>query len=627
MSKRGLVMDIEVYEHYFLVMFKAIDTGVIRAFEMYPNEDGDYLEEGSQSLAYSTIKAILRQYLIVDFNGNEYDMPMLFYALSGATCAELKEASNRIIDGRLRPWQFEEVYNIRVPNWVDHIDLKEPVPGVQISLKLYGGRLHSKRLQDLPIEHDADLTDGSPVVVDGVTLHTFQEKRDALRKYCGNDLDTTIDLYKKATDPKDNIIETRELLTAEFGIDVRSKSDAQIAETIIKHLVEKQSGTRLFKPKVEHGTRYRYKPPAFLKFQNPLLQEVFADICAAEFVVNDKGVILAPKAVKNRKVKIGGTTYSLGMGGLHSTEKSAGHIATGQVLLRDRDVVSYYPALILQCGLFPANMGHHFQRIFKGFFDRRVAAKKAGHKSAAQTLKIFLNGTFGKLGSPYSVLYAPNLLMQVTITGQLSLLMMIERMEAAGIPCVSGNTDGVVMACPVHLEKTMHAVATQWEKDTGFETEETKYRALFSRDVNNYVALKNGGGVKTKGVFADPGVMKNPANTIVFEAVGELLDKGTPIAETILRCRDVRKFLRVQRVTGGAKFRGALLGKVARWYRSAESRDPIKYASGKKLDHQVASSENAMPLMELPDEMPADIDHAYYIQEAHDLLREIGAVQ
>lgn len=677
-EKHTLVMDLEVYTHYFLIRFKSTTTRKGQVFE---------LRRGLDVFDRDKVLAILRQYRIVTFNGLDFDMPLLFYVLAllknydpfETSVTEImrkaKGAADHIIDGRLRHWQFASEYGIEVPNWLDHIDLKEPVPGVQISLKLYGGRLHSQKLQDLPIPPEADLTDGSPVLVDGVTLRTYEEKCDALSTYCDNDLDTTIDLWKRATDPKDNIIETRELLTAEFGIDVRSKSDAQIAEAIIRSRVEKLKGERIYKPDVKPGTRYKYQPPAWMRFHTPLLREMFAKILATDFVVQHDGTIAMPKTLEGARLTIGRSTYSMGIGGLHSTEKSQGIIATENLLLRDVDVTSYYPALILQCGLFPTNMGDLFQRVFNDFFVRRVAAKKAGQKSTAQTLKIFLNGTFGKLGSPYSVLYAPNLLIQVTVTGQLALLMLIEQFEMHGIPVVSANTDGVVQACPAHLDRVRQQIVKDWEKATGFETEETKYRALFSRDVNNYVALKDGKGYKTKGILAEPGVMKNPQNVIVNDAVCKLLDEGVPIAETILGCRDIRKFLTVKRVTGGGIFpKGTqtvddwveieprkwvrqawidsgevhtkpaverksrphpvedfvgpqYLGKVVRWYRSRKSSVPILYGDGAKKHHRVGGSDNAMPCMNLPEQLPDDIDYGFYINEAHDLLREIGAVK
>ena len=665
MTKRVLILDVECFLNYFLVGFKSVDTRKLMQFEQYENHPLDV----------ARIAEIMRAFTIVTFNGLDYDIGMLLLALRGESCEDLKLASNKIIDEGLRGWQFEQFYNVKSPAWFDHIDLREPVPGVQISLKLYGARLHSKRLQDMPIEHDAVVTAAQRPIVCG---------------YNENDLDTTIDLYLTATNPKDNIIETRTLLGNEFGIDLRSKSDAQIAEAVIRARVGQLKGETIYRQEVVPGTSYKYKAPAFLKFSHPVLQAKFAEILASNFVVNTDGKVDMPPALSAKpskqlvdvdgdgievvspaqsRITIGSMTYSMGIGGLHSMERRVSHIATSEVFLKDVDVVSFYPALILQCGLFPRNMGVHFQKVYEDFFKRRVHAKKVGHKSTAQTLKIVLNGTFGKLGSKWSVLYSPDLLIQVTVTGQLVLLMLIERLEAAGIPVVSANTDGVVSACPKHLEDTRKAIVAQWEYETGLETEETSYAALYSRDVNNYCALKlkDGvrDGVKTKGVLVPPGVQKNPNDQIVSEAVTNFLDKGTPLAETILRCSDVRKFLRVKRVTGGAQIpteRTALdnwefceargrweldhdgktyhekrksrpapiwvtseaykLGRVVRWYRSSLSSTHIEYV---KNGNKVGGSDAAAPVMDLPDTLPADLDFGHYLTEANKLLTALGA--
>jgi hypothetical protein len=594
--KRTLVMDLEVYGNYFLAMFKSIDTLKVQAFEMF---DG-------QPLNTDTISNILASYRIVTFNGLRYDIPVLSLALRRkASCEQLKVLSDQIIQQNLNPWDIERDYGIQILEGIDHIDLKEPVPGVMVSLKLYGARLHSKRLQDLPIEHTALIT---------------PEQRPLLRSYCENDLDTTIDLWNMATNPKDNIIATRESLTKEFGVDMRSKSDAQCAESMIKITVEKQTG-RLYKGDIPSDKPFHYIAPAFIQFKTPALANMLAEVLVSDFVVKVNGKVELPEAL-HRAISIGTSTYSMGLGGLHSTETKQGHVATEGTLLRDRDVVSYYPSLILACGLFPKNMGAHFQKVFQDFFDRRMEAKRTGNKSVAQTLKIVLNGSFGKLGSPYSVLYSPDLLIQVTVTGQLAMLMLIERMEAAGVPVVSANTDGIVMTCPVPLEGTMLAIVKQWEIDTGLETEETQYRALYSRDVNNYLALKIGGGFKTKGTVTPAGPQKNPDYDIVAIAVCKFLDMGIPIAETIMHCRDIRKFLRVRTANGGCTYNGEFLGRVARWYRSTLSNSHIETV---KKGDKVAGSDCAMPVMTLPDTLPADIDYEFYLSEASDLLVELGA--
>jgi len=621
--KRTLVMDIECYVDYFLVMFKAIDTLKTLAFELF---DGHPLDR-------ATIVGILKTYRVVTFNGLDYDLPLLALALTGVENAALKEASNLIIEKGLRGWQFEHHYNIKVPTSIDHIDLREPVPGVQISLKLYGARLHSKRLQDLPIEHTASIT---------------PEQRPLLRTYCENDLDTTLDLWHKATPA----IKLREVMTDLYGIDLRSKSDAQIAEAVIKSEVAKIKGEPSYRPDLAPGTSYKYRTPTFIKFASPHLQEILRKIQASDFVVTATGGVDLPPALTGAKIVIGKSTYRMGIGGLHSCEKRSAHIASPEVKLIDRDVTSYYPSIILQCELAPKHIGPAFLKVYRGIFETRLAAKaRAGdlykrikalkariqetdndlaelerqHVEAdteASAKKLSLNGSFGKFGSKWSALYSPDLMIQVTVTGQLALLMLIERLEAAGVPVVSANTDGIVMACPAVRDAVMNEIVAQWERDTGLETEETRYRALFSRDVNNYCALKEGGGVKTKGVLVAPGVQKNPDNEIVSEAVTSWLDKGVPIGQTILTCRDVRKFLRVKRVTGGAKYGDEYLGRVVRWYRRAGEARHIEYVTN---GNKVGGSDGAAPLMELPDALPNDIDYGWYLQEANDLLHELGA--
>ena len=237
-------MDIECYVNYFLVMFRRVDKDVVRYYEQF---DG-------QKLNVTEIKRILREYKVVTFNGNSYDMCILMLALTGADCAKLKEASDAIIVGQLRGWQFEQQFNVKVPAYVDHIDLIEPAFG-QGSLKLYAGRLHSKRLQDLPIEPSAVIT---------------VEQRADLRDYCGNsDLVATIDLFNHLA-PQ---IKLREQMTEDYGVDLRSKSDAQIAETVIKRQITQVLGDAPRKPNIPAGTTFKYAPPAFLEFKTEILQK------------------------------------------------------------------------------------------------------------------------------------------------------------------------------------------------------------------------------------------------------------------------------------------------------------------------------------------------------------------
>lgn len=656
MTKLTAVLDIECYRDYFLVKLKRIDTGAIREYEIYDDHIGDFSE----------LKRILLAYRIVTFNGTNYDMPMLAYALQLLKqstlspldiCKLLKIASDAIIVGNLRSWQFEQQFECKVSQNIDHVDLCEVAPGVMVSLKQYGGRMHSRKLQDLPIDPSACI---------------LPEQRPLMRDYCGNDLDTTIDLWNALTEGEHNEISIREKISIEVQTDLRSKSGAQVAEAVIRKQVEKLKCQKIYKPNIAPGTTFSYKPPVFLVFESPQLQAILNSVRSAAFILKTDGKIADPSELKGLKLTIGSTTYAMGIGGLHSCEKSVTHVADADTLLIDRDVTSFYPMLIKQCGLSPVNMGAHFQTVYRDFIARRIDAKRVKNINVSNTLKLTLNSAFGKMGSQYSVLFAPDLLIQVTLTGQLVLLMMIERLEKAGIPVVSANTDGIVIKCPKVLEQKLMEIITKWEKETGFETEETRYRALCSRDVNNYIALKENGGYKSKGTFTSPGLQKNPQHEICNIAAAKFLESGTPIAETVFGCKDIRKFITVRGVTGGGRqptsrkmvddwvevsdrhwarksdidagkdyHKGCVkrksrppavevtetstyLGKVVRWYVGVHSTTHIECV---RDGSKVAGSDGAVPVMELPESLPTDINYEWYIREANNILVDVGAIK
>jgi hypothetical protein len=566
----------------------------------------------------------MRNFRIVGFNSIGYDMPMIMAAMQGFDTDELKRLNDKIIVEHLPWWKVYKECGINWPPlFVDHIDLMNVSPGSPQnnmqsgdwpSLKVYGGRLHSRRMQEIPVDYDEDLSD------EGIA---------ETRTYHVNDLDTTEDQYN---DLKTQI-QLRAIMSDEYGVDLRSKSDAQIAEAVIRVEVERMSGHEIDSPKIKPG-KFNYAAPKFIVYQTDVLKSLLETVTTAKFTVGYDGKVYEPDELKDKKVPIGQSTYTFGIGGLHSTEKRAAHVCDGTFTLRDRDVTSYYPITILNTGLVPPQLGIYFAKVYRSILERRIAAKRRGDKNTAETLKIVLNGAFGKLGQAYSILYAPNLLIQTTITGQLAILMLIERLELAGISVVSANTDGIVSKVPAGLEDRFYAICFDWECDTGYNTEETLYEALYSRDVNNYLAIyKDKEGklkAKRKGAYGErgPGLpgaagqKHNPDAEICSLAAIEFVTKGIPVETTITDCDDIRKFVIVRRVKGGAEKNGEYIGKVVRWYQSSAETGPMVYASN---GNRVPSSEGAKPCMLLPDEMPEDIDYDWYVREAYAILTEIGA--
>jgi hypothetical protein len=134
------------------------------------------------------------------------------------------------------------------------------------------------------------------------------------------------------------------------------------------------------------------------------------------------------------------------------------------------------------------------------------------------------------------------------------------------------------------------------------------------------VALKAEGGIKGKGAYAEPNLMKNPTNEICIQAVKEYLADGVSIEGTVKNCDDITKFISVRSVTGGAVWRDQYLGKAVRFYYSLDG-DQISY---KKNGNKVPKSDGSKPLMDLPDSIPEDLNYQWYIDEAISLLNDLG---
>lgn len=652
-----LEYDIECYSNYVLIAFYCSKTQKCIYFEKHGTE---------KSADVGKLRWIFEKFKIVGFNSNGYDIYIASMFAADCSTYEMKFATNSIIELQERGYNVLKQFKVKRLQ-CDHVDLIEVAP-LFASLKIYGGRMHCKRMQDLPFAPNKLLSNDQKLVT---------------RWYCINDLATTSELKAKLKDE----LELREQMSAEYGLDLRSKSDAQIAEAVIAHELEELTGEKYYPPQIDPGTVYKYKTPHFIQFQTPLMKSVLELIQNADFVVSESGNIGLPPELKDLKISIGKSVYKLGIGGLHSTESATTHHSSKDYILVDRDVVSYYPFIILILKLFPKHIGEIFLKVYKSIVDRRLEAKKRKNKKVAGSLKIVINGSFGKFGSMFSKLYAPDLLIQTTITGQLALLMQIEALELCGIEVVSANTDGVVMKCHKSKEPLMEQVIKWWEGVTGFETEATYYKSLLSQNVNNYIGVKlpehvtDDERIKVKGCFAKAGLSKNPANEVCIQAIEALLCDGIPLETSIRNCKDIRQFLNVRTVKGGAakvwdryvephnskleyvRMRGfyeyygenswrnvnaqgelavlnctldelyekclksapvnhvEYLGKAIRWYYAKDVSGEIVYAlSG----NRVPKTEGAKPLMLLPNEFPTDIDYDWYVAEAEKMLQLAG---
>lgn len=589
-AQEAFVYDIESYKNYFLVAFKGVKFGKIYYLEMF----------AGQTLDTDKYLWILKNFRTVGFNSRNYDNTISYLAIAGLSVDKIKEAGDLMIQQEWAPWDVLNSFGVK-RFWHDHIDVQEVAPGFG-SLKAYGGRLHMQKLQDLPFPEHWALS---------------YEQAAIVRFYCINDLDTTMALFNALKEE----IHLREVMSQEYGVDLRSKSDAQIAEAVIKHEMKEMTGVTPTKGIVEVGRYYKYEPPVWLKFQTELMKSVFKVVVESNFRVGEDGKIKQPYTMNSLKFAINQTEYRMGIGGLHSCEEKVNIVPRKDEEMWDADVTSYYPICIINQQLYPQHLGPKFIDIFVRIVQRRIEAKMAHDDKTAQTLKIVVNGSYGKFGSPYSILYAPNLIIQTTLTGQLALLMLVETLEINGIQVISANTDGIVIKPSKAKKSLMDEIINWWQNVTGFEMELNRYLRLNSANVNNYVAIKADGKAKRKGWFSETGLSKNAEGEIIMDAVVNQLRDGIPVSKTIHECKDIKKFVCIKKATGGAAYNGTPLGKMIRWYYTTEEVPEIQIINS---GNRVGKTGGGKPLMELINHLPEDLDHEAYVHKAEELLEKLA---
>lgn len=309
--------------------------------------------EGNDHDTLVKLNSLLRnpRYLWVSFNGIKFDAPILAAVSGGRPLAEVKRMANTIIEENKPAWMSYRDFKLE-PLEIDHIDLIEVAPGVMINLKLYAARMGLKSICDLPFAHDA---------------HLDADQRKMVKEYCMNgDLVATASLFKSLQ----GALELREQMSQVYLIDLRSKSDAQVAETVLSKVLGIRGA-------VDMPTGVRYTAPPFIQPRNPIVVEMEERAERFVFKMNPgNGAIELPPFLE-QPIVIGKGRYQMGIGGLHSQHDRQQHwIANDRLEISDFDVASFYPNIILNAGLIPRGLGHAFIEQYRKILNERLAAKK-----------------------------------------------------------------------------------------------------------------------------------------------------------------------------------------------------------------------------------------------------------
>lgn len=578
------VFDTEVYVNCTLFCAQEVDTG--ERFHVWRDEP-DSVEKLRDFVNRSGAE-------FIGFNSNYFDNVVVNAWLSGKDSSLMKNLANQLIVDRVAPWVLNRSNSYQR---FDSIDLMGAAPPF-MGLKALGARMNMSTLQDLPVHPDDEIS---------------AEQKDLLLNYCWNDVETTLELTRRL----DSQLRLRVNMSREYGMDLRSKSDAQLAErslTVVLGLEKKRVS--------ESPKTVTYTPPEYLSFRNTKLQNLLEKISSHEFIIQPSGHPENPMFLAEVIYETSTGRYQLGVGGVHSVhDKSICHVASSDRKIVDIDAASFYPSMIIQNNFVPSGIGQRFVDEFKKIYERRLAAKKAGDKETDASLKVTINSVFGQFGNRYSVLYSPDLLLAVTLTGQLTLLMLVEKLEEAGATCLSANTDGIAVSYRAESESAIHECVDKFSILSKLVFEYTPYRVLAMKDVNSYFAVKTDRKIKAKGIYAEPSLKKNLTADVCAYAVGQWLAHGTPFLETIQNA-GFPSFLSARNVTGGGEQNGVYLGKVVRWYQSNDKTlPPLRYVKNGNL---VPKTTGARACMVLPSETPADCDYNWYYREALLIAKAVG---
>lgn len=239
------------------------------------------------------------------------------------------------------------------------------------------------------------------------------------------------------------------------------------------------------------------------------------------------------RVAETLNVVIDGFRYDYGTGGIHGSVSGTVH-ADDEEEIWDWDVASYYPNMGIANRVYPEHLSEAFCGSYEDFYkERGLFAKGTGENKA---IKLGLNAVYGNSNNEHSPFYDPKYTMTITIGGQLSLCMLMERLiKDCAVKIIQCNTDGFTVKVKKSEIEKMKDIVGRWEKLTKLTMESAQYETMYIRDVNNYIAKYTNGKMKMKGAYEfepllgmEEGFMhKNHSSLVIQMAVlHELQGKG-----------------------------------------------------------------------------------------------------
>jgi len=277
---------------------------------------------------------------------------------------------------------------------------------------------------------------------------------------------------------------------------------------------------------------------------------------------------------------------------VHSKNENEIYEQNDKYDIDDYDVSSMYPITILNNKYIPKHLGIELLNVYRAVYDKRLLLKpKAKNdkriKGIVEALKLALNSVFGKLGMMEGWLYDKKALLSVTLTGQLSIMMLVEMYELAGFHVISANTDGVTILVDKNRRVELEEINKKWIGITSVALERTGYKKMIFSTVNDYLAIQEDGEIKKKGDFITKHELwKNKSGKMLALALEAYFIKGIHPKEFIENQKNIYDFCIMARATGQLHLelqegeKRTKLKKLVRYYLSDTGIDLYKRGIG-----------------------------------------------
>ena len=505
-----VIYDLETYPNFF----SCAAVGADDPFQYY-FEISDYRNDAKALFDWL---ASMTNGQMVGFNNLMFDYPILhrFITMGGKMSPkDLYDFAQKLITSQ----DDDKFANMIYPSdrYVAQIDL--------LKIHHFDNKARMTGLKALEFNMRMDSVEDLPFPV-GSTL--TREQALKVRAYNEHDVRATKQFHEMSLEQ----IKFREELTAKHGKDFLNHNDVKIGKEIFQMSLEKAGVVCYEYDKRGRQPKQTLRPtialkdclPEWASFQHPAFDRVL-NWLRQQTITETKGVF------DNLVAHVNGLDFVFGTGGLHASVENTIVHSTDDMMIWDLDVTSMYPSIAISQGLYPEHLGPRFVDTYVTLKDQRVKYPKGSAENAM--LKLALNGVYGASNDKFSVFYDPQFTMSVTLTGQVALAMLAEKLMNH-VEIIQCNTDGITIRFPRRFPHIIKQFCAEWEKVTGLQLETVEYKTMAIRDVNSYIALKTNGEVKRKGAYEYAVQMHQNASALVVPKVAEkVLLEGAPIRETV----------------------------------------------------------------------------------------------